>query len=557
MAKAKTNGKREPKKQVKAGRMNKEEEKKKKVRKSKGVVEDKKSKVGRKSTNEKTSSIDKAKRLTLNSKIAKSKKRLKVAFVSPEALPLVKVGGLADVVGSLSVALSRLGVESIVVLPEYRTIREGNWEIKDTGIRISSPVGPDWLEAGIDLVEIGPIKYYLVRYDPFFDREGIYGEGVDYPDNLERFSFFSKVVLELFKRIGFTPDIIHCNDWQTGLIPVFLRAFYGSDPFYSKTKIVFGLHNLAYQGLFPVEKFYLLGLDWAYFTYQGVEFYGKVNCLKAALIYSDAIVVVSPRYAQEIQTPEYGWGLDGVLRSQRDKLYGILNGIDYDYWNPWTDEFIYEKFGVRGGRVFLKGKLVNKTRLLEEESLEVDPKTMVIGLISRLVHQKGIDIAVDGIRKALSKGFKDKIYLIALGKGDKEYEESLLNLAKEFPNNVRVHLEFNEPLAHRIYAGVDVILIPSRFEPCGLTQMIAMRYGSIPLVRRTGGLIDTVSEEIGFLFDKPEGDELLSTIERTFHVFGDQKEWQKRVKKSMKQDFSWDRNANAYKKLYERLKRRK
>lgn len=552
MAKAKDSSKRQKRARSATTRDKKQEKKTGGGRKR---VSKKGTSIGEKLKNRKVSSNNEVERSGLKS--IKRRKKLKVAFVSPEALPLVKVGGLADVIGSLPVALSHLGVESIVVLPEYRMIRNGNWDIKDTGIRISSPVGSDWLEAKIDLVEVDPIKYYLVRYDPFFDRKGIYGEEGDYPDNLERFSFFSKVVLELFKRIDFVPDIIHCNDWQTGLVPVFLQAFYGSDPFYSNSKVVFGLHNLAYQGLFPVEKFYLLGLDWSYFTYQGIEFYGKVNCLKAALVYSDAIVVVSPRYAQEIQTPEYGWGLDGVLRAQKNKLYGILNGIDYEYWNPWTDAFIYEKYGVRAGKVFLKGKLVNKTRLLEEECLGVDPNVMLIGFISRLVHQKGVDIAVDAIRKAFSNGLKDKVYFVALGEGDKEYEEALLSLAREFPENVRVHLEFNESLAHKIYAGADCILVPSRFEPCGLTQMIAMRYGSIPIVRRTGGLADTVSEDVGFLFDRPDGNELLSTIERALDVFVQQKEWQERVKRAMKEDFSWNKNAESYRKLYEKVKRGK
>ncbi len=550
------------------GKTKVQEQREKKVKKSNKVVKNKKDnkdinnkeKQGKKvslvSGKESTTTVKKdvkintAKRKTGASK--RRKKQLKVAFITPESLPLVKVGGLADVMGSLPKTLAKLGVQPIVILPEYRVIREGDWQIQDTGIRISSPVGFNWLEAMIDMVEIDSIRYYLVRYDPFFDRKGIYGEEEDYPDNLERFVFFSKIALELLKRIDFVPDIIHCNDWQTGLVPVFLRAFYGPDPFYSNTKVVFGLHNLAYQGLFSVDKFYLLGLDWSYFTYQGVEFYGKLNCLKSGLVYSDAIVTVSPRYAQEIQTPEYGWGLDGVLRAHKNKLYGILNGIDYEYWNPWTDNFIYEKFGARGNRVFLKGKLVNKTRLLEEEGLNVDPNTLVIGLVSRLVHQKGIDVGIEGVRPLLQR---KKAYFIVLGKGEKQYEEALIDLSREFPDRVRVHLEFNEGLAHRIYAGSDVIIIPSRFEPCGLTQMIAMRYGCIPVARRTGGLADTISEKIGFLFDKLDGKELSSMLDYVLQVFADQDKWKERMKLAMKQDFSWERSAKAYKELFDKLKK--
>ncbi len=480
---------------------------------------------------------------------------LKVVFVASEAVPLVKVGGLADVVGSLPKALRRRGVDVLVILPEYRAVKNSGWDVKETGIKVSSPIGSSWLEANIDSVEVDGVPFFLVRHDPYFDREGVYGEnGEDYPDNLERYAFFNKITLELLKRLDYKPDVIHCNDWQTGLIPVFKDAFYSSDPFYEGVKTVFGLHNLAYQGLFPVEKFYLLGLDWSYFTYQGIEFYGRVNCLKAGLMYSDVIVTVSPRYAKEIQTPEYGWGLDGVLRSRRDKLFGILNGIDYEYWDPWKDPFIFEKFGMRGNKAYLKGKLVNKVRLLESEGLKVeDGQRPLVSIVSRLVHQKGIDLAVDAVSHLLESG---RLYFVVLGRGEPGLEQKLVHLQEKFPESVRVHLEFNEALAHQLYAGSDLILIPSRFEPCGLTQMIAMRYGTIPVVRRTGGLADTVDENVGFLFDKPETDELLSTLDVALNAVGG-KDWNKRIKLAMSKDFSWDRSAEEYLKLYSRLKRKK
>ncbi len=503
-------------------------------RKSKGSVESD-NKVSTSKTARKSSS--------------RSRKQMKIAFVASEAVPLVKVGGLADVVGALPKALSELGLSSVVILPAYSVIDREAFNLRDTGIKISSPIGSHWLEASVEETEIGPVKYYLVRYDPFFAREGIYGTSSgDYPDNLERYAFFSKVALELLKRLDYRPDVIHCNDWQTGLLPLFKQAFYSEDPFYSSTKVVFAIHNIAYQGLFPVEKFYLLGLDWSYFTYQGIEFYGKGNCLKAGIVYADKVVTVSPRYAKEIQTPEYGWGLDGVLRTHKAKLEGIINGIDYDYWNPWIDPYLPDKFGVRANRCFLKGKAVNKVRLLEELGLKaVDVLAVFVG---RLVEQKGIDVLVSAFQELLPR---EKVGLVILGRGEARFEAMVSDLAGRFPDKVRSFVEFNEPLAHRLYGGADVVVVPSRYEPCGLTQMIGMRYGALPVARRTGGLVDTIPEDVGFLFDKATGADLLSSLESALEVFRDADGWRERVKRAMKLDFSWSRSAREYKRMYERL----
>ncbi len=484
------------------------------------------------------------------SKTGISNSKLKLAFISSEAVPLVKVGGLADVVGSLPKVLKSKSVEPIIVIPGYKSALAGLTEVVDTGITISSPVGANWIEARIKKVEINDIDYYLVCCDAFYNRDGIYGDKRgDYPDNLERFSFFCKVALELFKRIGFQPDILHCNDWQTGLLPVFKSAFYGNDPFYSSTKVVFAVHNLAYQGLFPVEKFYLLGLDWGYFTYQGVEFYGKLNCLKAGLIFSDAIVTVSPTYAYEIQTPDYGYGLDGVLRSQKQKIVGILNGIDYEKWNPLIDKFIYENYGLKAGRLYLKGKAVCKQSLLEEIGLAQSDKPLVI-MISRLVEQKGVDLIVTAMQVLLKE---KKCQFVVLGKGDEYYEDLVRKLGDSFSESCKVFLCFDEVLAHKLYAGADIITIPSRYEPCGLSQMIAMRYGTIPVVRKTGGLADTVSDKVGFLFDKPMVDELLSCLGKAITAYYDKKLWREMIKRAMMQDFSWNFSARKYLQLYRKL----
>ncbi len=514
-----------------------------------------KAKAGKRASAKKTAkkSIGKAKNAsapkTSKKVSSRSRKQIRVVFVASEAVPLVKVGGLADVVGALPKALSELGVSSIVILPSYSVIDREAFDVRDTGIKISSPIGSHWLEASVEETEIGPVKYYLVRYDPFFARDGVYGTSSgDYPDNLERYAFFSKIALELLKRLDYRPDVIHCNDWQTGLLPLFKQAFYSEDPFYSSTKVVFAIHNIAYQGLFPVEKFYLLGLDWSYFTYQGIEFYGKGNCLKAGIVYADRVVTVSPRYAKEIQTPEYGWGLDGVLRTHKAKLEGIVNGIDCDYWNPWTDPYIPDKFGIRANRCFLKGKAVSKVRLLEELGLK--GVGMLAVFIGRLVEQKGIDILVSAFQEFLSR---EGVGLVILGRGEARFESMVADLAGRFPEKVRSFLEFNEPLAHRLYAGADVVVIPSRYEPCGLTQMIGMRYGTLPVARRTGGLADTIPEDVGFLFDKPTEADLLSSLKSALEVFRDAEAWRERVKRAMKLDFSWSHSAREYKRMYEKL----
>ncbi len=477
-----------------------------------------------------------------------ARKKIRVAFVSPEAMPLVKVGGLADVVGSLPKALLQLGVDPIVILPAYRDIYSKGYTVSDTGIKISSPVGANWIEASIKKIELGGIDYYLVDCPVFFDRDEVYG---NYEDNLERFSFFSKIALELLKRIDFRADIIHTNDWQTGLLPVFKQAFYSEDEFFENTKTVFSIHNLAYQGLFPVDKFYILGLDWSYFTYQGIEFYGKINCMKAGIIYSDSVLTVSPTYAKEIQMPEYGYGLDGVLRANRHKLNGILNGIDYDYWNPWRDEFIYQHYGMKGSRMHLKGKVVNKLKLFEDLGIEGNNNTALIIMISRLVEQKGIDVAVPVIETLLRRG---GVVCVILGRGDRHYERMLEELSVQHPKLFKGILEFNEPLAHRLYAAGDMILIPSRFEPCGLSQMIGMRYGTIPVARKTGGLADTISSDSGFLFDRLDYNDLLSILDTALEEFLERpRDWQKKVKAAMTSDFSWGSSARHYIKVYKDL----
>ncbi len=479
------------------------------------------------------------------------RRSLEVCLVASESVPLVKVGGLADVVGSLAKALWNCGVDVCVVLPWYK--RQISSEgIEDIGIKITSPVGSEWIESNIYRKRVGNIDYFLIDCPKFFDRDGIYGDvDGDYLDNLERYSYFCKVVLELLLRLKKKWDVIHCNDWQTGLLPVFYRAFEYDKRGLSGVKFVFGVHNLMYQGLFAVEKFYLLGIPWSYFTYHGIEFYGKLNCLKAGLVYSDKVVTVSPTYAKEIQMPEYGYGLDGVLRSLKDRLVGILNGIDYDIWDPMRDPFLDAKYGVRGNRLYFKGKIQNRYGLVNQLNLRCGQQTMFIAMVSRLVEQKGIDIAVGAMDKLLSKGME--LCFVVLGLGERRYVNMLKRLERKYPERVRCIFEFNEELAHKLYGSADVVLIPSRFEPCGLTQMIGMRYGCLPIARRTGGLIDSIPPDIGFLFDNTDINDLISSIENAVGVFALPGEWKKRVKSAMRLDFSWKASARKYVKLYKNL----
>lgn len=458
-------------------------------------------------------------------------KKLKVLFASSEVVPFAKTGGLADVAGSLPLSLEKLGQDVRVVMPKYASCKVQGDETK---------IGKN-------------IPVYFIRNDGYFDRPQLYGDKFgDYKDNLDRFSFFSREILELCKRIGFAPDVINCNDWQTALVPVYLNTIYKYDPFFANTKVLYTIHNLAYQGLFDKDEFPKIGLDWSLFNINYFEFYGKVNLMKVGIVYADSISTVSPTYAEEILTPEFGCGLEGVLATRRDSLYGILNGIDYELWNPEVDPKIFKKYSSET----LGYKYINKEMLQKETGLKIDRDVPMIGLISRLADQKGLDL----IAKVIDELLDSKVQFILLGTGENKYHLLFEKMAVKHKGNASINLKFDAVLAQKIYAASDLFLIPSRYEPCGLGQMISFKYGAIPIVRQTGGLKDSVEEYdsatgsgSGFTFVEYDHKKFFAAIKKALSRYKDRERWTALVKKVMKLDFSWEKSAGEYISLYNRI----
>ncbi|MFA5177926.1 MAG: glycogen synthase GlgA [Candidatus Omnitrophota bacterium] len=462
---------------------------------------------------------------------------MKIVICASEVVPFAKTGGLADVAGALPLALEKEGQEVIVILPRYKAIDAAKFNLKTSG-------------DGILTGTLGQgIKVYFIENAGLFNREGLYGDKQgDHPDNLERFSFYCRRSLELLKEINFKPDIIHCHDWQSSLIPVFLKAVYSQDPFYKKIRTVLTIHNIGYQGLFPREEFPKLGLDWSLFSMEGLEFYGKINVLKGGMLFADLINTVSPTYAKEIQTKEFGFGLEGVLNKRKDSVFGILNGLDYDIWDPQRDKFIAKSFSITD----LAGKARDKEDLQALCKLPLKKGVPLIGIVSRLAEQKGFDILAEGIDAIC----KMDIQMVILGTGDLKYHQVLQEMVAKYPKVISLNLKFDDPLAHKIYAGSDIFLMPSRYEPCGLGQLISLRYGTIPLVFKTGGLADTVNADNGFVFSNYSKIALVKTIRRALAAFQDKKQWDVLVQNALKCNFSWDASARKYLELYAKAKKK-
>lgn len=474
---------------------------------------------------------------------------MKILLAASEAVPFIKTGGLADVTGTLLKEYKKVeGLETLLILPLYNKIRE-SFDLKDTGKYIEVPSG-DTLING-KLWSDGQSAYFIECKD-FFDRPELYGtsEG-DYPDNAARFAYFNKALLEACKALGFIPDIIHCHDWQTGLTPLYLKTLY-ADGLFKKTATVFTIHNLGYQGIFDASEFKTTGLGRELFNPEGVEFYGKINFLKAGLISADILTTVSPAYAKEILTPEYGYGLDGVLRKRSSDLYGVINGIDTEYWNPQDDQCIAKRYGAED----FSGKEVCKKKLLKECSFNIGSRDFpVIAIIGRLAAQKGLDLIFSSIDKIISMGAK----IIMLGKGDEHYQAAALEAMKKHKGNFYLRMDYAAEFSHRIYAGSDIFLIPSRYEPCGLGQLIAMRYGTIPVARKTGGLSDTIRDYeplkgygTGFLFEDYSAAALRECLRSAFCVYYDKKRWGQLVSEAMGMDFSWKNSAGKYLEIYKK-----
>jgi len=468
-----------------------------------------------------------------------------VCLISAEAVPFVKVGGMADVVGSLYKYLKWRHNISLF-LPFYRQIARNYKTEKLFNFNISFF---NSRQEGGFVAKSNDFKgAYFIGNAQYFDRDDVYGPGgKDYPDSAERFSFFSKGVLEAIKTLNIDVDILHCQDWHTALTPLYLKIHY-KDAFPS-AKTLFTIHNLGYQGVFSADKFHLLGLPWQYFHMEELEFYGNVNLMKAGIIHSDRINTVSPTYAKEILTPEFGHNLDGLLKKYQYKLTGILNGIDYQIWNPAFDNYIAKRYKS------YKSKMENKFYLQKRQKLPVDKETPVFGMVTRLTEQKGIDELIEIIEPLLS----NSLQIVILGDGDPKYKDILTEWQKRKPEKIAFTSGFNEELAHQIYAGSDFFLIPSRFEPCGLGQMISFKYGTIPVVRKVGGLADTVEnynldteEGTGFVFEGG-AKELLKSIEEALKLFKDREKMERLAGKVMKLDFSWKSSIEKYLKTYEEM----
>ena len=477
---------------------------------------------------------------------------MKVGMISSEISPFAKTGGLADVVGSLSIALERLGHELCLIMPAYRSTLEGGLDLTNVPLDVAVPVSDRWETARILKGSIGrDVIIYLVRADHYFNREFLYGtKQGDYPDNLARFVFFTRSALEILRHEHV--EVVHCHDWQTALAPVFLRTQPLRYPEIASAKTVLTVHNIAFQGNFWRADWHYLNLDDYLFSPAYLEFYQNFSLLKGGLIFADKITTVSPTHAAEIMTNEQGFGLEGVLHHRAKDLIGILNGIDYNQWNPATDPVIAKQYSVND----LDGKRLCKGSLQRAMGLPIKPDVALFGIISRLTSQKGIDL----IEQIFSVLIERDVQFVLLGTGESRYESFFTDAATQLPRKVGVRIGFDESLAHQIEAGADIFLMPSLFEPCGLNQMFSLKYGTIPVVRAVGGLKDTVedfnaerSAGTGFVFEAYEARELWKTIDRALEVFSDKKSWNALQRRAMSMDFSWDRSASAYSRLYQEL----
>jgi starch synthase len=474
---------------------------------------------------------------------------MKILIATPEAVPYAKTGGLADVAGALLRELRRKGVDASLVLPLYGSVRK-NFKLRRTGRTVTVDMGERSIEAAVRTSDASSSpKAYFIECEPLFGRPELYGSaGGDYPDNALRFAFFSRAVLEMCCAMDIRPDVIHCNEWQTAMVPLYLNAFYRDRCGLGTAATLFTIHNLGYQGIFPASDLQFTGLGAEYFTPGGLEFYGKLNFMKAGLMHSGLINTVSSTYAREILDRENGFGLEGILRQRRDDLHGVINGIDYRQWDPATDPLLPARYNAED----LGGKRKCKSALLAEAGLS-DERKPVFGVVSRLTSQKGLDLLADAMDDMAALGVNTAL----VGKGDEHYEKLLKDVSARHRTNVFVKVGYDERIARLIFAGSDFFLMPSRYEPCGLGQLIAMRYGAVPVARRIGGLADTVedynpstSAGTGFLFSDYSSPAMLDAVKRALEVYRDRKRMRKIITAAMEADFSSGRSAEKYIELY-------
>ncbi len=497
-----------------------------------------------------------------------STRPLRIVLASSEAVPFSKTGGLADVVGALAKALDQLGHDVIMVVPDYFKIRQaakGLPEITETGMRFAIPMNSVPVTGSVNWTRLpgSDVRVFLVRQPEYFDRKHLYQEdGHDYVDNCERFCFFSRSVLEICRQMVVRPDIIHCNDWQTGLIPALLNSQYAHRPGFEKTSSVMTLHNMAYQGRFWHFDMPLTGMEWRYFNHRQMEAWGDLNLLKTGIAFAEQITTVSPTYAKEICTPNGGCGMEGLLRYRSHDLVGILNGIDDTIWDPETDVYLPEKYTADTAEI---GKPRCKAFLQQRMNLPIRADVPLLGMVSRMVDQKGFDLVIGSAERLLNQD----IQMVFLGTGEPHYEARLKELAAHQPSKVAALIGFDESLAHQIEAGADAFLMPSRFEPCGLNQMYSLRYGTVPIVRNVGGLADSVinfdsdartvaeaakslESATGFVFSDYSIETFASTVERAIQTYSETAVWKRLVHNGMSGDWSWKHSAQKYVDVYRR-----
>jgi len=506
---------------------------------------------------------------------------LNIVFLSTEAVPLAKTGGLADVCGALPTQLARRGHQVSLIMPAFRSIYASGIPIEPTEISFALPmrgsvVGARLLKAELPGGDDNPVEVYFIDQPQYYDRPSLYGDASgDYPDNCERFAFFCRGAVHAIERLGRPVDIVHCNDWQTGLVPAYMTLEETRRPWMKRARSVLTIHNLAYQGHFWHWDYPLTGLDWKHFRPEGLEFYGHLNMLKTGIVYADKITTVSPTYAKEIQSELHGCGLDPLLRSRSDVLHGITNGIDDEIWNPATDKYLRlphqrglppaPSSSEPGGSgnydvdTWEVGKAIQKRRLQEAFDLRVDPELPLIGLVGRLAGQKGWDLIIEVLRGHLEQTRPTQ--WVILGTGEPRYHEQLTALASIYPERFGLKLGFSDELAHQIEAAADIFVMPSRYEPCGLNQLYSLRYGTVPVVTATGGLVDTVVDATpenlaagtatGFHVREFSAAELDRTLGLALQMrFHDKKNWRTLVESGMRQDWSWGKSAAQYEKLY-------
>lgn len=502
---------------------------------------------------------------------------LKILLAASEAVGFAKTGGLADVAGSLPVALQHRGHECALILPLYRSARIGKLPLTCLERLFVVPIGARKVPGRLWETRFpdSDVRVFLVEQPEYFERDdpaqgrGIYqytlpnGQRRDYHDNCERYIFFCRAVLEALHLLDFWPDVLHLNDWQTGLIPVYLKELYRKDPpphagdRYRNIHTLLTIHNLAYQGVFWHWDMLLTGLDWKLFNHRQLEFYGQLSFLKAGIVFADLLSTVSPTYAREMQTPYFGCGLEGVLSERRDRLFGIVNGVDYQVWDPAHDPKLAATYTPES---VTEGKARCKAALQRRYGLPANPQTPLLGMIARLVEQKGPDL----VARAAHHFLTGDVQLVVLGEGDAVYHRLFRDLQQQFPNKVGLTLGFDEPLAHQIEAGADIFLMPSLYEPSGLNQLYSLKYGCVPIVRNTGGLADTITDctaetladgsATGFKLVAHTPDALLEALNRALHFYRAEPErWLQLVQTGMRQDWSWDRSAAEYEKLYRKL----